>query len=477
LKHNLRAFDKDEWNKDGHIDYERSHLNEPFVTKDLYTFFDEQFGDALVEFNEKNWSKHPDRLIGFSSLQEYKDCPENERRERAVKAYYAKNKGEVQEAEIQLGNHKDYTELVAELGQKEADKIHRAYLAGALENWKKENPNMAVFCAVAHFDEIKDGSPHLHVDFLPIAESSRGLARKVSLEGALSNIGFKREKKQGYYETPYKRWLRSYRQNQEEYAQDFLDSRRLGLTIEPSEPSKASHTQPQDYKLQEANKDMAAALSRQQDIEREIAAAQKEVEAEKEKLKAAKETNRTSMVNLLSNIEPKPTPPDKPRRAPWDEWVRGYHPKDSKGRELTGHKLKKELEEEKKRYDEYMQPWLEYDRLYAEWEQRYKPLEEVTKVVEQYTKGNRAVKERENKVSEREKAVSKKEKSLDSEVEQRAQALFEAREREMFGGVPTAREKRLEAFCDKVKYQDGSSVLDAFEEQEQALKRGKFKGR
>lgn len=222
--------------------------------------------------------------------------------------------------------------------------------------------------------------------------------------------------------------------------------------------------------LQGLEQDIAALSSRKQDIERATQAA-------KDELTAAKETNRTSMVNLLSNIEPKPKPPDKPRRASWDVWERGYHPKDSKGRELTGHKLKKELEEEKKRYDEYMQPWIEYDRLYAEWEQRYKPLEEVTKAVEQYTKGNRAVKERENEVSEREKTVSEKAKNIESEIEQRAQALTEKRMQEMFSGAPTAREKRLEAFCDKVRFNDVSSVLDAFIEQEETLKKGKFRGR
>ena len=173
------------------------------------------------------------------------------------------------------------------------------------------------------------------------------------------------------------------------------------------------------------------------------------------------------MVNLLSNIEPKPTPPDKPRRASWDVWERGYHPKDSKGRELTGHKLKKELEEEKKRYDEYMQPWLEYDRLYAEWERKYEPLEAAKTVINQYSDKFKAVERRENAVSEGEKAVSEREKSIDSEVEQRAKALA------------TAREKRLEAFCDTLRLDNGLTALEVFEQQEQekALKKGKFKGR
>ena len=87
LDHNLRTYDKEKWNNDGHIDYSRSELNQTFVSQPLYKFFDEQFGDALVEYNDKSREKHPERLIGFSSAKDYDDCPPEERRQRAVKAY------------------------------------------------------------------------------------------------------------------------------------------------------------------------------------------------------------------------------------------------------------------------------------------------------------------------------------------------------------------------------------------------------
>ena len=65
-KHNNRTFDKDKWNKDGHIDYSRTHLNDNVIDYDLAQYIDEIMGDATLENDEKNWIKHPERVIGMS---------------------------------------------------------------------------------------------------------------------------------------------------------------------------------------------------------------------------------------------------------------------------------------------------------------------------------------------------------------------------------------------------------------------------
>lgn len=258
IKHNTRSFDRSEWNKDEHIDYNRTHLNEVYINEKLFDFFDREFGNALVEYNEKNISKHPDRLIGFSSLQEYNCCSEAERRSRAIAAYYNEHKGKAQEAIIQLGNHDDYIALVNTIGQEKADRLYKEYLDEALAVWLRENPSFVVFHASAHLDEIKDSTPHLHIDFISVAKSDRGLSRKVSMDGALKNMGYERVKGHKYAETPYKLWLSTFRAHQEDKAQEFIESRtelkNLGLTVEPSEPSKASHDDPQDYKLKKLQK-------------------------------------------------------------------------------------------------------------------------------------------------------------------------------------------------------------------------------
>lgn len=246
--HNVRKFDKEKWNKDGHINPDRAHLNSVLVDTDYLKSIDENFGDALVDFNEKNYQKHPDRLIGFKNRSAYEKCSDKERRSKAVKAYAREHKKDVQEAIIQLGDHGEYEEMVKIHGEKNADEMYKLYLTEAFEKWKADNPSLKVFCAAVHMDEVKDGTPHLHIDFLPIAESEKGLKTKVSMDGALDKLGFERKKGHKYAETPYKLWLKDRRAGFEKFAQSFVNEHKLGIVIIPSEPSKAGHEEPQDYK-------------------------------------------------------------------------------------------------------------------------------------------------------------------------------------------------------------------------------------
>lgn len=248
IKHNKRDYDKDKWNKDGHIDESRSHLNTELTYTPLNKFFGETFGDALVDFNDKNYKKHPDRLIGFKNAKEYENATPQERRERAVKAYCDEQKKNVQEGIFQLGDHNEYMQLVKQVGQAKADEIHKQYLAELYHKFVADNPSLKVFSADIHMDETKDGTPHLHIDFLPVAESNKGLTKKVSMEGALKSLGFKRAKDQKYAETPYKQWLGDRRAAFEDYAQTFSNERKLGIVILPSEKSTAPHEQPQAFK-------------------------------------------------------------------------------------------------------------------------------------------------------------------------------------------------------------------------------------
>ncbi len=256
--HNLREYDENKWNKDGHIDKTRSGSNEILEHKSLEKFFDEQFGSALLEFNLKQRPKHSERLIGFKNAGDYDKCPDEERREKAVRAYLKDHSKSVQEAIIQLGNHDNYMDMVEQFGSDKADKIYKDYLISAYEKWKDENPSLVVFSAVIHMGETKDGSPHLHLDFLPVAESSRGLKVKVGMESALKKIGFSRNKNESYHETAYKKWLRHYRAEQENAAQIYSNENKLGIIILHSEKSKAGHSGPQEYEANQARVKISA---------------------------------------------------------------------------------------------------------------------------------------------------------------------------------------------------------------------------
>ena len=262
IEHNMRTFDKEKWNKDGHIIWERAVKNVVLVYKDLYSVFMEKIADELVKFNERERKKHPDRLIGFDTPAEYdalliptKDAEkakenEKELRERPLKAYFEKYKKDAREVIIQLGEHDEYSQLVREKGLAQADKIHEDYLRKAFELWKENNPNLIPFCATIHMDETKHGTPHLHITYLPISKSDRGLGVRVSLEGALKD-NFKREKEQKYAETPYKRWLNTNRRNYEEFAQRYCDENDIDAVIIPAEKSEKGHKQPEEHNAEQ----------------------------------------------------------------------------------------------------------------------------------------------------------------------------------------------------------------------------------
>lgn len=228
IKHNTRDFDRSKWNKDGHIDESRSHLNEVITDENLRDFFEETFSKAIADYNEKNTVKPPDRIT-------------------TVSEYYAKNKNKAQEIILQLGDHETYEKMVERLGQEKADDFYKAASKKAFSKWQKDNPSLKVFCAAIHMDEQ---TPHLHIDFLPVAESKRGLTTKVSLDGALKQIGFARKKEDKYDKTPYKRWLFDRRKVFEEFYQKTADEL-LGkgvLNILPSEPTTAPHQETWEHR-------------------------------------------------------------------------------------------------------------------------------------------------------------------------------------------------------------------------------------
>ena len=209
LKHNLREYDATKWNTDGHIQSDRSHLNEKLTHTELRDFFQKTFGAAIDQYNEKNREKHPDRMT-------------------SVDDYYNKYKGHAQECIMQMGDHENYMELIKLVGQEKADSIHKQFLTRAYNNWLKDNPSLKVFSATIHMDEIKDGTPHIHIDFLPVAESSRGLTVKVSMDGAMKKLGYDRKTKakdgenDSYKETPYRRWLSQQRERIESLADEYV---------------------------------------------------------------------------------------------------------------------------------------------------------------------------------------------------------------------------------------------------------------
>lgn len=286
-RHNRRDYQQGEWNKDGHVKAERSALNLTLVDINLREFFSETFGEAIAEYNKKNKEKHPERCT-------------------TVSQYYHKYKTHVQEAIIQIGDADTYQQLVMKRGQEQADDFYKTALKNALKKWKEDNPSLKVFGAYLHMDEA---TPHLHLDFLPVVESKRGLSVKVSMDGAMKAIGYARTKSEKYEETSYKRWLRDCRADYEDFHQKQADEL-LGkdvLEILPSEPATRPHIETWQWRAEQLEQ-------QKQQLQADV----QKLSDKTQKLKAeAEQAERQKLMAI--EIPPRPatpTPPEKPKE-PW----------------------------------------------------------------------------------------------------------------------------------------------------------------
>lgn len=217
IRHNLRQFTQGEWNKDGHINAAMSHKNEILINEDLREVFREEFSAAIEDFDRRQ--KNKDRRIG------------------GWEKYYSEQKKKAQEMILQVGN--EHEQLTPEQ--------YHEFFGRAVEMFQKENPSLRVFHASVHYDET---TPHLHLDFIPIATSERGLAKKISVDGALKNIGFARDKKSDTYgDNAYIRWLKDRRVRFENLASEYAE-------IVRSEPCVVAHQDPQQYNYRKKQGEM-----------------------------------------------------------------------------------------------------------------------------------------------------------------------------------------------------------------------------
>jgi len=141
------------------IDPARSEENIYFVQKDIRSVYKDVFQEAVDKYNEKQ--KRNDRKIDDYYNKVHKDDKTHEQRE-----------------------------LVVAIGEGKDDPKYREAKKDALkryaEAFQERNPNLAVYNMVLHDDEA---NPHLHINYVPNFESSRGLTRRVGMDRALQQQG------------------------------------------------------------------------------------------------------------------------------------------------------------------------------------------------------------------------------------------------------------------------------------------------
>ncbi|MGF9770504.1 plasmid recombination protein [Bacillus albus] len=141
------------------IDPSRLEENIYFVQKDIRSVYRDVFQEAVDKYNEKQ-----------------------KRNDRKIKDYYDKIKKDTKTHEQR--------ELVVAVGEGKDDPKYREAKKEALKRYAEafqgRNPNLAVYNMVLHDDEA---NPHLHINYVPNFESSRGLTRCVGMDRALQQQG------------------------------------------------------------------------------------------------------------------------------------------------------------------------------------------------------------------------------------------------------------------------------------------------
>lgn len=159
FNHNRRTNSKVPEN----VDPTRTAFNKILIDKDIRQVYKEVFGEALAEYNANQVAKkHP---------------------ERQKKDYYSsichdKKTEPFREAVVQIGN-KD-----KQIPRWESNEILQKFL----KKFQESNPQLVVVGAYIHNDEA---TPHMHIDYVPVATYSKGLKTRVSNDKALNQMGYK----------------------------------------------------------------------------------------------------------------------------------------------------------------------------------------------------------------------------------------------------------------------------------------------
>ncbi len=254
ISHNNRTF------RPKNVDPEKTTDNITYIRENIKDAYENLFSAAVEEYN--TGQKRKDRKIGsyYEHLFSRKPCNTVVESGNGQKSFY--------EDVVQIGTKDDTGVGTADA---EAAKLClNEYMLG----FQKRNPNFYVFNAVMHVDEA---TPHLHIDYIPLAHYKKGLKIRNGLAKALEEMGY------GKKADAISRWRISER--------DILRKICLehGIQIEEEQKGRGYSYTVEEYKKHE-------------DKIKEYEAAEKELEQEKSRLKCELEPLKDEKA-IIDNIE------------------------------------------------------------------------------------------------------------------------------------------------------------------------------
>lgn len=177
-----------------HSDISRQSLNVCYVDMELSEAYRILFADALAEYNRE---KRPSRRIadylahiqeqyekGEAKLQEARARGASKKEQALIKSRYPKP---FYECVVSIGNRDSYGGAFRCGGEREQVTVDT--LNEYMRDFQERNPNLFVFSAYLHRDEMS-GVPHIHIDYIPFTtEPGRGLSVRLSENGAFRQMG------------------------------------------------------------------------------------------------------------------------------------------------------------------------------------------------------------------------------------------------------------------------------------------------
>ncbi|WP_144597640.1 plasmid recombination protein [Bacillus cereus] len=256
------------------IDPSRLHENIYFVQKDIRSVYKDIFQESVDKYNEKQ--KRNDRKIDDYYDKINKDDKTHEQRELVVAIGEGKDDSKYREA------------------KKEALKQYA-------EAFQERNPNLAVYNMVLHDDEA---NPHLHINYVPNFESSRGLTRRVGMDRALQQQGIEgtgrkliahwRELETAYIEQLAKEHIPNFERanvGSHKYmkVRQYKEYAEAKSTIENQVEEKETQLQTIDHDLKNVEEKTKELQVMKNSLESDVIDKQKELETVKQQVKSESE--------------------------------------------------------------------------------------------------------------------------------------------------------------------------------------------
>lgn len=371
------------------------------------------FGESVKEYNEKQ--SRPERRIKnyFNTVQE--DAKKHPVYEMIIGVYGKDENG------------------VCQCSEEQGKDIMKAFVDG----WNERNPNLELIGAYYHADE--QGEPHVHIDYIPVAHGyTKGMDTQAGLVKAFGEMGFEKQGKV----TAQIQW--EHREN------DTLTHicERYGLEVSHPREEGRAHLATKTYK---AEKHLESTL----DHTKGLLDIQDGLRAETGKLEAQRDKANTQTQKAL----------DRKARA-----VKFHKDKDGQGytydKTLTT-EIKQIVKEVKEDVKEISHTDLDIQTQYEQAEQFRIQRDQLL------AEGK---KEKARLIAEGQEYKDNEENYILGTAESIANEKFEGFKQEFLQGKQTKRLNRLEELCESIQFEDGTSVLDKFEEQEQELRRSMDRG-